>query len=153
MKNPFIKALILGLSAGIRSMAPLSVISTKFNKNKRLGLKNSNFSFMQSGVASSLLDMAALGELAQDKNPTTKNRTEPLSVLARCASGALAGATVYKASFRNPVHGALIGSAAALASTFLFFHLRKKATQKTNKANMVAMSEDLLAFSASAIVK
>ncbi len=153
MRNPFFKALILGLSAGMRSMAPLSVISSKFNKNKQLGLKNSKFSFIQSGVASTLLDMAALAEMAGDKNPNAPDRTEPLAILGRCASGALVGATVYKAAFKNPVHGALVGSIAALASTFMFFQLRKKVVSKTGKANLVAMAEDALALSAGAIVK
>lgn len=153
MRNPFIKTVILGLSAGMRSMAPLSIISSKFNKTKQLGLSNSKFGFIQSGVASSLLDIAALGELAGDKNPDAKNRTEPVAILGRCASGAFAGATVYKAAFKNPINGAVIGALAALASTFIFFQLRKKMTRKTGKGNLVAMGEDVLAFSAGAVLK
>ncbi|MFC5284345.1 DUF4126 family protein [Pedobacter alpinus] len=153
MKNPFLKTVILGLSAGMRSMAPLSLITTKFNKNKQLGLQNSKLNFMQSGITSNLLDIAALGELAGDKDPNASNRTETLSVLGRCASGALVGATVYKAAFKNPLHGAMLGATAALASTFIFFHLRKKITRKTGKNNLVAMTEDVLAFSAASVVK
>lgn len=153
MKSPLFKTVVLGLSAGMRSMVPLSVISTKFNKNKQIGLKNSNFNFIQSGVVSTILDIAALGEIAGDKNPNASNRTAPIAVLGRCASGALVGATVYKASFKNPVKGAVIGALAALASTFIFFQLRKKAVSKTGKNQLVAVAEDALAFSAAAVIK
>ena len=152
MKNPFIKTVILGLSAGMRSMVPLSIISDKFNKNKQVELKNSKFNFMQSGVVSSLLDMAALGEMAGDKSPFAPNRTEPMAILGRCASGALVGATVYKAAFKSPVNGAVVGAVAALASTFIFFRLRKNMARKTGKGNLVAVAEDVLAFSAGAVV-
>ncbi len=153
MRNPFIKTVILGLSAGMRSMAPLSILSSKFNKNKQIGLTNSKLSFIQSGITSSIMNVAALGELAGDKSTYAPNRTEPMAILVRCASGALVGASVYKAAFKNPVNGAVVGALSALASTFIFFKLRKKTSTKTGKGNLVAIAEDLLAFSPSALIR
>lgn len=152
MKSPLIKTIILGMSAGMRTMAPLAIVSTKFHNNKQPNLKNSKFSFIQTGLVSTLLDMAALGELAGDKSPNAPNRTEPLGIIGRALSGAIVGATIYKASYRNPVNGAIIGVVAAVVSTFIFFNLRKKLAKKTGKDKVLGMAEDVLAFSAVSVL-
>ena len=153
MKSPLIKTIVLGMSAGMRTMAPLAIVSTKFHKNKQPNLKNSKFSFIQSGLASTLLDMAALGELAGDKSANAPDRTEALGVIARAISGGFVGATIYKASFRNPVNGAIIGALAAVASTYIFFNLRKKLAKKTGNDKVIGMAEDALAFTTSKVLK
>ncbi|WP_157687521.1 DUF4126 family protein [Pedobacter psychrophilus] len=153
MKSPLIKTLVLGMSAGMRTMVPLSIMSTNFHKNKQINLKNSKFNFIQTGVVSTLLDMAALGELAGDKNPNIPDRTEAMGVIGRALSGAFVGATIYKASFRNPVNGAVIGAISAVASTFIFFHLRKSLAKKTHNDKILGMAEDALAFTAGKVLK
>lgn len=153
MKNPLIKTIVLGMSAGMRTMVPLSIMSTKFHKNKQLNLKNTKFNFIQNGLVSTLLDMAALGELAGDKNPNAPDRTEAVGVIGRALSGALVGATIYKASFRNPINGALIGAIAAVAATYIFFNLRKKLAYKTGNDKIIGLAEDALAFTAGNVLR
>jgi uncharacterized membrane protein len=73
--------------------------------------------------------------LVGDKLPNTPNRTAAPGLIGRCLSGALAGAGIYKATGNNGFTGALIGSAAALASSFGCFYLRRFVVEKTNIAD------------------
>ncbi len=152
MKSPLIKTIVLGISAGMRTMAPLAIVSTKFHKHKQINLTNSKLGFMQTGFVATLLDMAALGELAGDKSNNAPDRTEAIGVIGRALSGALVGATIYKASFRHPLNGAVIGAIAAVASTYIFFNLRKKLAKKTGNDKILGMAEDALAFTATTVL-
>ena len=153
MKSPLIKTIVLGISAGMRTMAPLAIVSTLFHKNKQRNLVDTKFNFIQSGLASTLFDMAALVELAADKSKNAPDRTETTGIIGRALSGALVGATVYKASYRNPVNGAIIGAIAAIASTYIFFNLRKKLAHKTGNDKLLGLAEDVLAFTAVNVLK
>jgi hypothetical protein len=69
---------------------------------------------------------------------------QPLSVLARAASGALAGAALTPETRRV---GALLGCAAAVAATWLVYAARRAATRSLGIPNVVAgLVEDALAI-------
>ncbi|MBK0381606.1 DUF4126 family protein [Pedobacter sp. SD-b] len=146
MKNIFIKTVMLGMSAGMRTMAPLAIMSARFHEHKQASLTHTKFNFIQSGLTSGLLGLAAFGELAGDKSEQAPNRTEPLGIIARAISGAFVGAAIYKASFNNPLKGAAVGAISAVASTYAFFYLRKKLAKKTGKDKVLGMAEDVLAY-------
>jgi uncharacterized membrane protein len=88
-------------------------------------LSRSSLAFMASENLSIALKACAVGEFIVDKLPSTPNRTKPLGVAFRCLSGSITGASIYKASGKNALTGALLGSAAALASTYGCYFLRK----------------------------
>lgn len=91
----------------------------------------------------------AISELVIDKLPSTPNRTMPPVIIVRCLSGALAGASIYKASGGNVITGALLGATAAFASTFGSFYLRKGAVKKTKLFDpIVGAIEDALVIGA-----
>jgi len=55
----------------------------------------------------------------------------------------------YQAEGKNAVTGAVIASLAAVASTYIFFYLRKALCKKTGIADpIIGMAEDALAIAA-----
>ncbi len=67
----------------------------------------------------------ALGEFVGDKMPSAPNRIATPGLVFRSLSGAVAGASIYKASGGNIYAGALLGGVTAVAATFGSFFLRK----------------------------
>jgi uncharacterized membrane protein len=128
----FWQTLSLGILAGMRTFAAPVVVSHILSNHPAKALSGSPLKFMQSIKVATGLKIAAIGELVGDKLPFTPNRTEAGGVIGRCLSGALAGATIYKANSKNMAIGVLIGSAAAFASTFGCYFLRKTIVKNTH---------------------
>jgi len=95
------------------------------------GLAGSPLRFLAKPGVASLLKVLTAGELVGDKLPNTPNRIVPQQLTTRAASGALVGATWYKAQGGSAVKGALVGGLGAVAATFLTFYLRKGISEKT----------------------
>jgi uncharacterized membrane protein len=90
----------------------------------------------------------ALGELLMDKLPFAPKRTDALSLLARAASGALIGASLYSSSKQPAWGGALIGGVSAVLATVASYHVRKVLTKNMHIPDtIVAIAEDALVFS------
>lgn len=87
---------------------------------------------MQSVNVAKILKFVALSELVVDKLPSTPNRIKPAVIGFRVFSGALAGASIYKATGGKAVIGALIGGTVAFASTFGSYFLRKSAVKSSH---------------------
>jgi uncharacterized membrane protein len=106
------------------------------------------------GVAKALKFLAA-GEVVGDKLPNTANRIVPQQLSTRAASGALVGATWYRAKGGSALTGALVGSLGAVASTFLTYYLRKGISDKTGTpTSLVGAGEDALVLAGgSALLK
>jgi uncharacterized membrane protein len=130
--KPFIEAIGLGIMAGMRSNAGPAAASHILSQQYSAELDKSPLKFMQSPQVSNVLKVLALAELVGDKLPNAGNRIVPVSVIFRCSAGALAGASMYKASGNNAFKGALLGAAAAFGSTFASFYFRKDLVQKTH---------------------
>jgi uncharacterized membrane protein len=68
-------------------------------------------------------------------------------LLARVASGAFVGATIFKANRQSVVNGILIGGASALAATFISFYARKYADKLSFvKDQFAGVVEDAVAL-------
>jgi uncharacterized membrane protein len=131
LREPFWQVVGLGVLAGMRTFSAPVVASHILSRHKSKDLAESPLKFMQSDTTSLVFKVLAVGELVGDKLPTTPNRTATPGVIGRCVSGALAGASIFKASRNNALAGAIIGSVAALGSTFGCYYLRKFAGAKT----------------------
>jgi uncharacterized membrane protein len=119
------------------------------------GLTGSPLRFLaKPGVAKTLKFLIA-GEVVGDKLPNTPNRIVPQQLTTRAASGALMGATLYKAKGGSAVSGALIGALGTVAATYLTYYLRKGISEKTNTPTaLVGAGEDALVLaSGSALAK
>ncbi len=132
LKNskPLMMAIGLGVIAGMRAATAPAITAHILSNNPSKRFLKSPLGFMQSKGLAIALKILAVGELVGDKLPNTPSRTEPGGVIARCVSGALAGAAIYKASGNSMLTGAVLGSGAALAATYACHSLRKEAGLK-----------------------
>jgi len=145
MTNLYLKAAGLGVIAGARSMMAPALTSSYLLTHPSLFLDASPLKGMASPKAANVLRLMALGELVGDKLPKTPNRTAPLALAGRAAFGGLCGAAVFQAEGKPAAIGAAVGAAAAVASTFLTYTLRRNLSKATKLPDpAVAVAEDAL---------
>jgi uncharacterized membrane protein len=148
-RPPIWQALGLGVLAGMRSASAPAVASHILSRRPSGHLAKSTLDFMQSKRTAVIFKILAASELIADKLPSAPNRIKPIGVVFRCISGSLAGASIYKASGKNMLTGALLGSAAALGSTFGSFFIRKNTVNRLNLFDPIAGGvEDVLVVGA-----
>jgi uncharacterized membrane protein len=149
ISHPFWQVLGMGVLAGMRSSSAPVITSHILSHHHSKKLEKTPLSFMHSQGVANVLKVFALSELVMDKLPSTPNRIKPPVVAIRCLSGALAGASIYKASGGNAITGAWLGASVALASTFGSFYLRKETVKKTHLFDpVVGAIEDALVIGA-----
>lgn len=128
--NTFLKAFTLGVIAGMRSMSAPSTVSDYIAKKSPGGYDRFSFEWMVSPKASLAWKLLAAGEMGGDKASWAPARVEATPLIARTVSGGVSGAAICAAEGESAVAGVVIGAAAAVASTFAFYHLRKAAAAK-----------------------
>jgi uncharacterized membrane protein len=131
MTTPFARALLLGAVVGMRSQLPIAL----------LGLESARGRFdpgsswparrlaTPGGVAAAVL--ASVGELVGDKLPVIPDRTRLGPFTGRVAIGALVGAAVYQDADGLAAYGAVVGAAAAAASTLALARARAMLGRRT----------------------
>jgi uncharacterized membrane protein len=151
MAKIFWQALGAGALAGLRSMTPLATLSSSLAHHKSANLASSPLRLLQLKAAATGLKLLAGAEMIADKTPGMPNRTDPTALLGRALSGALIGATIYKAGKnRQAAVGAVLGGLAAVASTFASFHLRKGLGEQTQVPDTAwALAEDAVTVGSS----
>ncbi len=149
IKHPFWQVIGIGTLAGMRTSSAPAVTSQVLSHHYSKRLKNSPLNFMQSKKVANVLTALIVVELIGDKLPTAPNRTKPAGIIFRGLSGALAGASIYKASGNNVLTGTLIGAATAVASTYISFLLRKSIVKNTSVIDpIIGALEDVLVIGA-----
>jgi uncharacterized membrane protein len=142
MRGPRVYAVAAGLGAvaGLRTMTAPAAVALAARRPPR---------FFRARATAAALTALAAGELAADKLPFMKSRTEPGSLAARAASGALCGAAVCAAHRKRPALGAVLGAAAAIGAAFAGYELRRRAGRSLGIPDpAVAIFEDALAAGA-----
>ncbi|MGZ3872606.1 MAG: DUF4126 family protein [Mucilaginibacter sp.] len=149
ISKPFWQVFGLGVLAGMRATSAPAVASHILSHHHSQRLANSPLKFMQLRSVALGMKILAGGELIGDKLPGAPNRINVTGIAARCLSGSLAGASIYKASGKNALTGAVIGSMIALGATYGSFYLRKAAVDKTHILDpFVGALEDALVLGA-----
>jgi uncharacterized membrane protein len=149
ISKPFWQAVGFGTLAGMRTASAPAIASHILSHHHSKKLSKSPLGWLQSDKVAVGLKIFALAEFVGDKLPSAPNRTKPIGIIARCLSGSLAGAAIYKASGGNPYLGAVIGSVSALGSTFGSFFLRKNVSEKTKIFDpIIGAIEDALVIGA-----
>jgi len=153
ISKSFWQALGLGVLAGMRTASAPAIVSHILSHHHSKRLSKSPLRFMQNDNVAVALKIFAIGEVVGDKLPNTPNRIKPAGVTFRCLSGALAGASIYKASGNNAITGAIIGSVVAFGSTFGSYFLRKDVVNRTKVFDpMIGAMEDVLVIGAGAVI-
>jgi len=132
MPTPLLAALLLGFSAGLRSMTPLAVLAW---------LGPPQLTWLQGLFGRLLTSVFAAGELVADKLPFTPARTRVGPLIGRLLIGAGVGYLMAE----KP--GALVGALGAFAGTFGGFQARRALTGGLGLPDLlVALVEDAVAI-------
>lgn len=151
ISKPVWQAVGLGAIAGSRSMSAPAITSHILSQHQSKALEGSALSFMQSNKTAIAFKLLAASEFVGDKLANTPNRIVLPAVTTRFLSGALAGASVYKANGGKAYIGAILGGSAAILSTFGTFYLRKATVKGTHIMDPITGGiEDALIVGASA---
>ena len=145
--NVILQTVGLGAVAGMRAtMAPM-VASHYLSNHPNPALSRSSLRFIQLPVTAIITKLLSVAEITGDKIPNGPDRIVPAQLLARVASGAFVGATIFKANRLSVVDGVLLGGVSALAATFASFYLRKYADKLPFVKDQIAGAvEDVVAL-------
>ena len=135
----------IGLIAGLRSMAAPALVSHHLSQRSRGRAPG----LLASSRTAAVLKLLAAGEMVGDKTPFIPNRTDPPALAGRALSGALSGAALAGARGGSPLGAALIGSTAAVGSTFLAYNLRREAGRRSGIPDfLLGLVEDVVVLTA-----
>jgi uncharacterized membrane protein len=138
--------LVLGMSAGMRSMTPIAVVAWA----AQLGwpdLGATRLGFMTSPITAWAFTLFACTELVFDKLPFTPSRLAAGPLGARIVSGALCAATVFAATHQPVAVGAIAGMVGAVIGAVAGYHARRHLTMNRKAPDLVvALVEDAIAI-------
>ncbi|NYZ63254.1 DUF4126 family protein [Luteimonas deserti] len=143
-----IHSVLMGAVAGMRAMTPFAAVANAA-RTRSLPRGNGAPPLLGSRIVASLAGTLAAGELAGDKMKTAPDRIVPAGMLARIATGALAGAALAPARQR-PV-AALLGAGAAVGMAYLTFRLRVRAMARYGQTT-TGVVEDAIAVTSAALI-
>jgi len=145
-QKTYLRALGMGTVAGMRAVVAPALLSHFLVKSPAGELNFSRLHYLQLPKVALGLKLAAGAELIGDKLPNTPDRTIVPQLSFRVLSGAVVGATLALANKQSTITGALIGGAAAAASSYLFCYLRKELVKTSGLPDAsIAVLEDTLA--------
>lgn len=134
-----------GVLAGMRTFSAPALLSHQLSQQP-VDAPKGRVHALASERTSRVLSVLAVSEMAADKTPWIPSRISPPALVGRIISGALTGAAVAAPHRRMSVGRALLGAAAAVASSFAFYELRRLMTRQWGIPNVVAgLMEDAVA--------
>jgi uncharacterized membrane protein len=135
-----------GVLAGMRSMTAPAFLTRELSRKPTRALKRA-LPGLTSKKVSQRLGLLALGELVGDKNPKAPPRTAFPVLSGRILSGAITAAAVSRKRKGARIGFAVVGAAAAVASSYFFVGFRRLLTQRLRVPNVAAgLIEDSLAL-------
>ena len=143
-----IRALLVGATAGPRSITPLAIVAAAAARGE-LPEDNGAPRLLTNKLVASAIAALAAGELAGDKMKTAPDRIIWPGMIARTATGAIAAMAVSPKDKR--IIAALVGGAAAAAVSYVSFRARMRAMGRYGQTATGAI-EDVINFAASAAI-
>jgi uncharacterized membrane protein len=146
MKTPdLLPSGLIGAACSARSLLPLALVSAT-----SAGLPAEGRPLLSRPVARAGLGLLAMGELWGDKLGSAPDRTVPPGLLARAATGALAGGAVAASGRRTS--GAWLGAGVAVLMSFATLAGRKRAIGRIGQTPSGLIEDALVLGLASAAV-
>lgn len=143
-----LRSFLIGLVAGSRALTPLAAVSEAARRGQ-LPPGNGGPSWLGHPATAAGLKLLAAGELFGDKLESAPDRIAPVSVLARIATGGIAGAAL--APRRYALAGAALGAVAAVGAVYLTFTARKAAMARFGQ-KATGLVEDAITVGAAGMV-
>ena len=146
MNCVFLLAIGIGIVAGLRSLLAPAIVAWAAHFGS-LNLHGSPFAFMGSTAAVAIFSIFAIGELVADKLPKTPKRTAFAPLLARILLGGLSGASLFAATGKSLLTGAVLGATGGVVGAFVGYEIRRRIVNNLHiKDIFVAICEDLVAI-------
>lgn len=138
----------MGLIAGMRSMAAPALLSHCLSR-RVLHRSGRVARFLGSRRTAGVLKILAGGEMVADKTPFVPDRIESPAIGGRAVSGALCGFAIAEVLGGPRWGAALLGSAAAVGSTYAAYTVRKAAGENSSVPDPVlGLAEDAVVLGA-----
>lgn len=149
MKQKYLcQAIATGWLAGMRSVSALAISTNLASHAGLFKPKIPLIRFLRKPAVQISSYVLAAGEMVADKLPATPDRIKAVPLTGRALMGALSGAVIYSLARRSPFAGALIAGAAAVASTYTMYYLRKEIKARTHAPDLVlGLAEDAIVIS------
>jgi uncharacterized membrane protein len=149
-RSTLIQAIGLGVLAGMRSLSAPAVVSQHLSHHHAPDSLGTPLNFLAKPQIANLLKVPAAGELVLDKLPMTPSRIEFPAIFGRIGSGAVVGATLYRAHGKNLFIGLVVGALSALASTYAAYYLRRTLGEQFDIPDLaLGIAEDALVVAGS----
>jgi uncharacterized membrane protein len=147
----YVLAFLIGVTAGLRSLAPLAVVSWAARLG-RLPLANTSLSLLGAAAAPYIVTVLAVLELIADKLPKTPSRKTPMGFGARIVTGALCGGAIGAAS-QTLAGGLVAGVAGAVVGTLVGYEFRARLVRATGGKDLpIALLEDVIAIGGALLI-
>jgi uncharacterized membrane protein len=141
-----ILAFALGMTTGLRSMAPAAVVARAAHLWWP-AVRSTGLSFMASPLTAVVFTLFAAVELVLDKLPFTPSRLEAVPLAARILLGALTGATLCAAAQQSIAVGGVVGGVGSVAGALAGHRVRRYLTTTKRLPDLpVALCEDAIAI-------
>lgn len=143
-----LRSLLIGLSAGSRSMTPLAAVSEAAHGG-HLDPANPSAQLLGHPLVAAGTKALAAGELWGDKMKSAPDRIVPLGIAARVITAGFTGAAL--APRKKMLLGGALAAGAAVAAAYVTFHFRMKAIHRFGQTNS-GLVEDALTVGAAQLV-
>jgi uncharacterized membrane protein len=145
----FINAFLIGTASGLRTLIGLAAVSWAAHIGI-LPLDHTWLAFLGYAFTPYILTLLALGELVNDKRPTTSSRLIPPQFIARIVTSALSGLAIGL-SGNGMIVGLVAGVIGALAGTFGGARARNLLAKTFGRDLPAALLEDAVALGIAAL--
>jgi uncharacterized membrane protein len=141
-RNLYLRAAGLGVMTGMRSQAGIWLMVLRANMEPA-AFRGTWLGWLGYRPVLAFFSLLEIGELIVDKTSLLPNRIAPGPLLGRVQAGAFAGAAAFIEEDRPALLGAAIAAGGAVASSYLFYYLRREAVRRTGLPDVVvALGED-----------
>ncbi|MGQ4659612.1 DUF4126 family protein [Lysobacter sp. F6437] len=144
-----VHSVLMAAIGGMRAVTPLAAVANAA-RDGLLPRDNGAPRWLSSRAVSAATGALALAEMAGDKMKSAPDRIALPGLLARCATGAIAGVALAPARQRNAA--ALLGAAAAIGSSYVTFRMRKYALQRYGQTPTGVVEDGISAAGAALVV-
>ena len=135
-------ALLIGVAAGLRAVAPIAAISWAAWLGW-IDLSATPLAFLGNVIVVIVITLVAVAELVSDQLPNTPSRKVPVQFGTRILLGALAGALLMPGSW---IIGALLGAIGSVIGTFGGADMRARLARSFGRDLPAALVEDAFAI-------
>jgi uncharacterized membrane protein len=139
-----LSALLIGVMAGLRAMTPPAAVSW-MARSGWLNLTGTPFAFLGYAWTPWIFTALAIGEIINDKLPTTPSRTVPIQFGGRILMGGLCGAAIGAAR-GSMVGGLIAGVVGSVIGTLGGRAVRTRLAASFGSDRPAALIEDVIAI-------